>query len=88
MRYSSVKEDSGYPAWCKLNGDGKVVIVKLNGVIAKRVITVDTDAGEIVRMTETEDGNVAVDRNTGEILYETVTGAVEIEIVQDSNRSV
>lgn len=82
MRLSSDKDDAGYRAWCELNGDGKRVKVFLNGVEQRGVTMADDEAGEVRRCVHTPAGNIAVDKNAGEILMETVKGSVEIQITE------
>ncbi|WLS01743.1 hypothetical protein [Shinella oryzae] len=82
MRLSSDKDDAGYRAWCELNGDDKRVTVFLDGVEQRDVTMADDEAGEVRRCVRTPAGNIAVDKNAGEFLMETVKGSVEIQITE------
>lgn len=80
IRVSCVKGDAGELLYAKLCGDGKPVKVFLDGVEQKECVTADETQGFIVRHIITEKGNAAFNPATGEVLQETIKGAVRIEI--------
>ena len=82
MRVSSDKADPGYAAWCALNGDSKIAVVFLNGEKVRDAVMADEEAGEVRRCVRTAADNLAFDKNTGDILKETLKGEVKI-VVED-----
>lgn len=80
MRLSSHKDDPGYLDWGKLNGDGKVALVFLDGVKQKNAFMADDELGEVGRYVTSEEGNLAYDPTAGIAFTETVKGKVEIVI--------
>lgn len=78
MRLSCDKDDAGYLAWGKLNGDGQRVTVFLDGIQQKHVIMADDEAGELRRIVISENGNMA--KGHDEFISEVVHGEVRFVI--------
>lgn len=77
-RISCEAGDPGEIAFAKACGDGRKVIVLLNGVTCPDVKTADAVEGWVKRCIRTGNGNIAFNRVTGQILHEKVYGRVEI----------
>jgi hypothetical protein len=72
-RRYSVADDLRLPAGERI---GPRLAVLLNGNVVTRVIAYDCDAGEIERYEEDENGEVRVNRRTGQAMRETLRGNV------------
>lgn len=79
-RVSCEKGDPGELAYCLACADGKSIKVFLDGVEQKLAVTADTAQGFVKRAIESDGGNLAFNRRTGEIFHEVVHGRVEIRI--------
>src|SRR5690606_27382111 len=79
-RVSCVQGDPGERLYSQACGDGKTVKVFLDGVEQKWAETADEAEGFVDRIVETPQGNIAINRATGEILKERVYGDVRIVI--------
>lgn len=73
--------DPGEQLYAQACGDGKKCLVYLNGKIEKNAVTADETLGMIRRAVTSENGNIAFNRTTSEILMEDVYGDVRIVIV-------
>lgn len=74
-RYSTDKDDPGYPPWKLLDDLGIAVHVYLNGLEAQDVSTADEGEGFIVRLARGADGRPYLTA-AGDIATETVRGEV------------
>lgn len=81
-RISTEKGDPGERRYAELSGDGKRVRVFLDGVEQKDAVTADPGLGIVKRAVVTENGNIAINKATGEIFYETVSGDVRVEVFE------
>lgn len=79
-RVSCVPGDPGELLYSQACGDGKTVKVFLDGVEQKWAETADEAEGFVDRIVETPQGNMAINRVTGEILKERVYGDVRVVI--------
>lgn len=79
-RISTEKGDPGERRYSELCGDGKAVRVYLDGVEQNDAVMADPGLGEVKRPVVTKNGNIAINHATGEIYYETVRGAVRVEV--------
>ncbi|BCH33150.1 hypothetical protein MesoLjLc_50800 [Mesorhizobium sp. L-8-10] len=80
-RVSTETGDPGERAYAMACGDGKRIKVYLDGVEQQYCLTADARQGWVKRHVITEQGNVAFNRATEEILTEVVHGRVEIALV-------
>lgn len=78
MRYSSQEGDAGHEAWLALMADEKKVVVTLDGIEQRKVLTADDETGQVVRIAEGRDGRPRVSGE--EFVVETVTGCVVFKI--------
>lgn len=81
-RISCEKGDPGERLYAELCGDRKHAKVYLDGVLQDECVTADPGLGMVKRAVVTERGNIALNRSTGEIFYETVFGVVRWEAVR------
>lgn len=79
-RVSCEKGDPGERRYAELCGDRKGVRVYRDGVVETEAVMADPGLGLVKRAVVTENGNIAINRSTGEVLYETVRGVVRLEI--------
>ena len=79
-RVSAIPTDPGYRLYCELHGDGKKILVFLNGKATKGTETADEREGFVYGPIITAEGNLAFDPNLGVFLYETLYGDVRLEI--------
>ena len=75
MRYSTNEKDVGYLPWQRTLACGEKIVVYLNGVEVKEVITVDTLSGFILKAVEP----VHVEDDTDKIATEELYGNVTIK---------
>jgi hypothetical protein len=75
---SAHEGERGYTEWVKLGRRRTEVRVLLDGVELSKVISADEMRGKVVRYTTDEKGAVQVDPARGEVLTETLYGAVTI----------
>lgn len=81
MRLSVDSDDPGAVAFAELQARGKSAVVRLDGQEVVDCFTADEEAGLIVRTKTDADGHLVLTPG-GEIVRETLTGTVSIEVVE------
>lgn len=79
-RVSCLMGDPGERLYAELCGDGKKITVYLDGIEQKYAVTADEVEGMVYRPIMTPEGNLAINRATGDIPHETVYGRVQIVV--------
>ncbi|WP_313666221.1 hypothetical protein [Shinella sp.] len=78
MRLSVNCGDDGHSQWISLKSLGRTADIFLDGVWQANVVTVDDEAGTVLRYKTGDDGRLIVDGD--EFICELVKGEVEIRL--------
>lgn len=80
MRISCLKDDPGHVAFLNMFARGEIV-VSLDGVDQRHVVTADDEAGTVLRHVLDANGEAQLDpKNPVEVWCETANGSVEISV--------
>lgn len=77
--------ERGYTTYKNITGRGRKVVVTLDGIDQKGLITADAENGFIVRRKTDADGNVCINEKGDEFLEETIHGRVVIDLAKTHN---
>ena len=78
MRLSVNRDDAGHSQWIEVQSMGKTADIYLDGIEQNNVVTVDDEAGTVLRYKVGDDGQLVVEGD--ELICELVMGRVEIRL--------